>query len=341
MPYVRDLGSVLDMDAIKAARLRLAVDPLGGAALPYWKPIAELYGLDVTIVNPIIDSSFAFMTVDHDGIIRMDCSSPHALARLVALKDHYCLSFANDPDSGRHAVVTPGAGLMPADHYLAVAIQYLLAHRARWRHESAVGKSVVASSIIDRVVRKLERRLCEVPPGFQCLAPGLLEGFFSFGGDEDSAATFLQHDANAWTTDKDGLVMSLLAAEITARTGRDPGELYCALADELGPHWYSRIEAPATPQQKAKLELLGPAAVPQSHLAGQPILAKLNRAPGNNASIGGLKVVAASGWFATYPSNTEDVYRIYGESFEDQGHLDHILVEAREIVHTALGTLNG
>ena len=341
MPYVRDLVNVLDMDAIKAAHLRLAVDPLGGAALPYWKPIAELYGLDLTIVNPIIDPSFAFMTVDHDGLIRMDCSSPYALAHLVALKDHYCLSFANDPDSDRYAVVTPGAGLMPSNHYLAVAIQYLLAHRARWHHSAAVGKSLVSSSIIDRVVRKLKGRLCEVPPGFQWLAPGLFDGSFSFGGDEDSGATFLQHDATPWTTDKDGLVMNLLAAEITARTGRDPGELYRALAADLGPHWYSRIEAPATPQQKAKLERLGPAAVPQSHLAGQPILAKLNRAPGNNAPIGGLKVVAASGWFAAYPSNTEDVYRIYGESFEDQEHLNHILAEAQEIVNTALGTLNG
>jgi phosphoglucomutase len=281
------------------------------------------------------------MTVDHDGLIRMDCSSPYALAHLVASKDHYCLSFANDPDSNRYAVVTPGAGLMPPNHYLAVAIQYLLAHRARWHREAAVGKSLASSSLIDRVVRKLERRLCEVPPGFQWLAPGLFDGSFTFGGDEDSGAAFLQHDATAWTTDKDGLVMNLLAAEITARTGRDPGELYCALAAEMGPHWYSRIEAPATPHQKAKLEHLGPAAVRQSHLAGQPILAKLNRAPGNNAPIGGLKVVAASGWFAAYPSNTQDTYLIYAESFEDQQHLDHILAEGQEIVNTALGRLNG
>ena len=341
MPYVRDLVNVLDMDAIKAARLRLAVDPLGGAALPYWKPIAELYGLDLTIANPIIDPSFGFMTVDHDGLIRMDCSSPFALAHLVALKDRYCLSFANDPDADCHAVVTPAAGLLPPNHYLAVAIQYLLTNRSRWHRRAAVGKTLLSSSIIDRAVRKLDGRLCEVPPGFEWLAPGLFDGSFSFGGDESSGATFLQHDATAWTTGKDGLVMNLLAAEITARTGRDPGELYSTLATELGPHWYSHLETPVTPQQKASLERLGPAAVSQSHLAGQPILAKLNRAPGNNAPIGGLKVVAASGWFAVYPSHTEDVCRIYAESFEDQQHLDHILAEAREILNTALETLNG
>uniref|UniRef100_Q023G7 Phosphoglucomutase/phosphomannomutase alpha/beta/alpha domain I n=1 Tax=Solibacter usitatus (strain Ellin6076) TaxID=234267 RepID=Q023G7_SOLUE len=341
MPYVRDLVSVLDMDAIKAAHIGLAVDPLGGAALPYWEPIADLYGLDLTILNPVIDPSFAFMTVDHDGLIRMDCSSPFALTQLVALKDRYSLSFANDPDADSHAVVTPGAGLLPPNHYLAVSIQYLLAHRSHWHRRAGVGKTLLASSIIDRIVRKLGGRLCEVPPGFEWLAPGISDGSFSFGCDENAGATFLQHDDTAWTTGKDGLVMNLLAAEIAARTGRDPGELYSMVAAEVGPHWYSRTEAPAAPQQKTKLVRLGPAAVRQSHLAGQPILAKLNRAPGNNAPIGGLKVVAASGWFAAYPSNSENLYRIYAESFESQEHLDQIQGEAREIVNTALGTING
>ncbi len=336
LPYVRDLRNVVDMDAIRAAGLKLGVDPLGGAARPYWEPINSIYRLQITVVNPAIDPTFSFMTVDHDGRIRMDCSSPYAMARLVSLKDQYRLAFANDPDSDRHGVVTPSAGLMNPNHYLAVAIRYLLTHRPQWPAEVAVGKTLVSSSMIDRVVEKLGRRLSEVPVGFKWFVAGLFDGSYCFGGEESAGASFLRHDGTVWTTDKDGPIMDLLAAEITARTGKDPGEHYQELAAEFGTPYYTRIDAPATPEQKAQLLELSPEAVEESSLAGEPITAKLTRAPGNNAPIGGLKVVAASGWFAARPSGTENIYKIYAESFEDQAHLNAIVNEAQEIVNHAL-----
>jgi phosphoglucomutase len=336
LPYVNDLRNVVDMDAIRAARLSLGVDPLGGASLPYWEPINSVYKLDIRVVNPKLDPTFSFMTVDHDGKIRMDCSSPYAMARLVALKDQYRAAFANDPDSDRHGIVTPAAGLMNPNHFLAVAIQYLLGHRPRWSPKSAVGKTLVSSSMIDRVVHKLARPLCEVPVGFKWFAPGLFDGSFCFGGEESAGASFLRLDGTVWTTDKDGLIMDLLAAEITARTGKDPGEHFSELRSEFGTPYYTRIDAAATPQQKASLQKLSPAAVKESNLAGELITAKLTRAPGNNASIGGLKVVAASGWFAARPSGTENIYKIYAESFRDEKHLKTIVAEAQQIVNNAL-----
>ena len=336
LPYVRDLMNVVDMDAIRGAGLKLAVDPLGGASLPYWEPINSLYGLHITVVNPNTDSTFSFMTVDHDGRIRMDCSSPYAMARLVGLKDRYRLAFANDPDADRHGIVTPSAGLLNPNHYLAVAIQYLLSHRPHWPPLAAVGKTLVSSSMIDRVVHKLGRRLCEVPVGFKWFTPGLFDASFCFGGEESAGASFLRRDGTVWTTDKDGLIMSLLAAEITARTGRDPGEHFQELTAEFGTPYYTRIDAPATPEEKARLENLSPAAVKESTLAGEPIIDKLTRAPGNQAPIGGLKVAAANGWFAARPSGTENIYKIYAESFRDTVHLDAIICEAREIVNHAL-----
>jgi phosphoglucomutase len=335
-PYVDDLRNVVDMDAIRGAGLKLGVDPLGGAAGPYWEPINSVYGLDIYVVNPTVDPAFAFMTVDHDGKIRMDCSSPYAMARLVGLKDQYQVAFANDPDADRHGIVTPSAGLMNPNHYLAVAIRYLLTHRPRWPASAAVGKTVVSSSMIDRVVLKLGRRLSEVPVGFKWLGPHLFDGSYCFGGEESAGASFLRQDGTAWTTDKDGLIMDLLAAEMTARTGRDPGEHYGALTAEFGTPYYARVDAPATPGQKARLEKLLPEAVKDSQLAGEPITAKLTRAPGNDAPIGGLKVVAGSGWFAARPSGTENLYKIYAESFKDQFHLDAILGEAQAIVSSAL-----
>ena len=336
LPYVRDLKNVVDIDAIRAAKLRLGVDPLGGAALPYWEPINSIYGLDVMVVNPVMDPAFSFMTVDHDGKIRMDCSSPYAMARLVALKDQYQVAFANDPDSDRHGIVTPTAGLMNPNHYLAVAIQYLLKHRPEWRHEAAVGKTLVSSSMIDKVVKKLGRDLREVPVGFKWFVPGLVVGSYCFGGEESAGASFLRRDGTVWTTDKDGPIMDLLAAEITARTGKDPGEHYRELIAEFGTAYYTRIDAPASPEQKRKLQELSPDAVKESDLAGEPITAKLTRAPGNNAAIGGLKVVAKGGWFAARPSGTENIYKIYAESFKSEQHLDSIVVEAHEIVNNAL-----
>jgi phosphoglucomutase len=336
LPYVRDLASVLDMDVIRGACLQLAVDPLGGASLPYWEPINSLYGLDINVVNPSLDPTFSFMTVDHDGRIRMDCSSPYAMARLVGLKDRYRLAFANDPDSDRHGIVTPSAGLLNPNHYLAVALHYLINNRPHWPPQAAVGKTVVSSSMIDRVVHKAGRRLCEVPVGFKWFSPGLFDGSYCFGGEESAGASFLRRDGTPWTTDKDGLIMCLLAAEITAHTGRDPGEHFQELTAEFGTPYYTRIDAPATPKQKARLEKLSPEAVAESTLAGEPILAKLVRAPGNNAPIGGLKVVAESGWFAARPSGTENLYKIYAESFRDQAHLDAIVDEAQEMVNRAL-----
>jgi phosphoglucomutase len=332
MPYVEDLRHVIDMDAVRDARLSLAVDPLGGAALAYWEPINRVYGLDIVVTNPVIDPTFSFMTVDHDGVIRMDCSSPYAMARLVELKDRYRVAFANDPDSDRHGIVTPSAGLMNPNHYLAVAIDYLLAHRPDWPAEAAIGKTLVSSSMIDRVVQKRGRRLSEVPVGFKWFAPGLFNGDYYFGGEESAGASFLRRDGSVWTTDKDGPIMNLLAAEITARTGRDPGELYEALTGEFGTPYYTRIDAPATPEQKAKLARLSPESIKASELAGETIVQKLTRAPGNNAPIGGLKVVTANGWFAARPSGTEAVYKIYAESFRDQSHLETLVNEAQQIV---------
>ncbi len=336
LPYVEDLHNVIDMEAIRAADLRLGVDPLGGAARPYWEPINSVYGLNIAVVNPKIDPTFSFMTVDHDGKIRMDCSSPYAMAGLVGLKDKYQLAFANDPDADRHGIVTPSAGLMNPNHYLAVAIQYLLTHRERWGADVAVGKTLVSSSMIDRVVNKLSRRLCETPVGFKWFAPGLFDGSFCFGGEESAGASFLRRDGTVWTTDKDGLIMNLLAAEMTARTGKDPGEHYRELTAEFGSPLYTRIDAPATPAQKTKLGKLSPVSVKELYLAGEPIIAKLTRAPGNNAPIGGVKVVAANGWFAARPSGTENIYKIYAESFKDQAHLDAIVQEAQQMVDNAL-----
>ena len=334
-PYVEDLKNIVDMDAIRGAGLTLGVDPLGGAGAPYWAPINAAYGLDIDVVNPVIDPRFAFMTLDYDGQIRMDCSSPYAMARLVGLKDRYRVAFANDPDADRHGIVT-AAGLMNPNHYLAVAIHYLLTSRPRWPARAAVGKTVVSSAMIDRVVEKRGRRLYEVPVGFKWFVPGLLDGSQCFGGEESAGASFLRQDGTVWTTDKDGLIMVLLAAEITARTGKDPGEHYRALTVELGASYYTRIDAPATPAQKARLGKLAPEAVTESKLAGEPITAKLTRAPGNDAPIGGLKVIAAGGWFAARPSGTENIYKVYAESFKSPAHLDAIVREAQAMVESAL-----
>jgi phosphoglucomutase len=338
LPYVRDLKNVVDMETIRGSHLRLGVDPLGGASLPYWEPINSIYGLDIVVTNPIIDPTFSFMTVDHDGKIRMDCSSPYAMARLVGLKDQYQVAFGNDTDADRHGVVTPVAGLMNPNHYLAVAIRYLLTHRPQWRATIAVGKTLVSSSMIDRVAKKLGRELREVPVGFKWFVSGLVDGSCCFGGEESAGASFLRLDGTVWTTDKDGPIMDLLAAEITARTGKNPGEHYCELTAEFGVPYYTRIDAPATPEQKGKLQRLTPDAVKESDLAGEPITAKLTKAPGNSAPIGGLKVVAESGWFAARPSGTENIYKIYAESFKSQTHLNAILSEAAEMVNNALGS---
>jgi phosphoglucomutase len=336
LPYVKDLKNVIDMEAIRASGLKLGVDPLGGAAEPYWEPINSIYGLEITVVNPVIDPTFSFMTVDHDGKIRMDCSSPYAMASLVGLKDKYQVAFANDPDSDRHGIVTPSAGLMNPNHYLAVAIQYLLTHRPDWPQGAFVGKTLVSSSMIDNVVKKLGRRLSETPVGFKWFAPGLYDSTFCFGGEESAGASFLRRDGTVWTTDKDGPIMALLSAEITARTGEEPGKHFRDLADEFGMPYYTRIDAPANAQQKVKLGKLSPEAVKESQLAGETIMAKLTRAPGNDAPIGGLKVVSKSGWFAARPSGTEDIYKIYAESFKDESHLNAIVSEAQQIVDNAL-----
>lgn len=338
LPYVRDLNNVVDIDAIRGAHLKLGVDPLGGASLPYWDPINSTYELNVQVVNRIIDPTFSFMTVDHDGKIRMDCSSPYAMARLVGLKDQYQVAFGNDTDADRHGIVTPIAGLMNPNHYLAVAIRYLVTHRAEWRETVAVGKTVVSSSMIDRVVHKFGRELREVPVGFKWFVPGLIDGSYCFGGEESAGASFLRRDGTVWSTDKDGLIMVLLAAEITARTGKEPGQHYQEMTAEFGTPYYTRIDAPSTPEQKTKLSKLSPDSVKESELAGEPITAKLTRAPGNQASIGGLKVVAKNGWFAARPSGTENIYKIYAESFQSASHLEAIVSEAEKIVNRALGS---
>jgi phosphoglucomutase len=336
LPYVKDLANVIDMEAIRSAGLKIGVDPLGGASVHYWEPIRDTYGLDLTVVNPAIDPRFAFMTVDHDGKIRMDCSSPYAMAKLVGLKDQYRLAFGNDPDADRHGIVTPSVGLMNPNHFLAVAIRYLLGHRPGWPAHAAVGKTLVSSSMIDRVVADLKRKLCEVPVGFKWFAPGLFDGSICFGGEESAGASFLRRDGTVWTTDKDGPIMDLLAAEITARTGKDPGEHYRELTAKFGTSYYTRIDAAATPEQKSALKKLSPDAVTATTLAGEPITGKLTKAPGNQAPIGGLKVVSASGWFAARPSGTENIYKIYAESFQDEKHLEAIVAEAQQIVSRAL-----
>jgi phosphoglucomutase len=336
VPYVDDLRNIVDIDAIREAGLTLGTDPLGGTAEPYWEPINAIYKLDIVVANPTIDPTFSFMTVDHDGKIRMDPSSPYAMARLLALKDKYRLAFANDPDADRHGIVTPSAGLINPNHYLAVAIRYLLTHRPRWPDHATVGKTLVTSSMVDRVVAHLGRRLYEVPVGFKWFVAGLFDGSCCFGGEESAGASFLRHDGTVWTTDKDGLIMDLLAVEITARTGKDPGEHYRELEAEFGRSYYTRIDAPATPALKARLAKLSLDAVRASTLAGEPIAAKLTRASGNDAPIGGLKVVTRSGWFAARPSGTENIYKLYAESFREQAHLDAIVTEAQEIVSSAL-----
>lgn len=331
-PYVEDLRTVIDMEAIRAAGLPLAVDPLGGAALAYWDPINAIYGLDITVTNRSVDPTFSFMTVDHDGVIRMDCSSPYAMARLVDLREQYRVAFANDPDADRHGIVTPGGGLMNPNHYLAVAIDYLLTHRPEWSEAAAVGKTLVSSSMIDRVVKKHGRRLFEVPVGFKWFAPVLFDGRCCFGGEESAGASFLRRDGLVWSTDKDGPIMDLLAAEMTARTGRDPGERYAALAEEFGTPHYMRVDAPASSELKVKLARMTPETVTASELAGDAITQILTRAPGNDAPIGGLKVETTSGWFAARPSGTEAVYKIYAESFKDAAHLQTLIGEAQQLV---------
>jgi phosphoglucomutase len=340
LPYVEDLKNVIDMDVIRSAGLKLGVDPLGGAAEPYWEPIDSIYQLDIHVANPTIDPTFSFMTVDHDGEIRMDPSSPYAMARLVDLKNQYDVAFANDPDSDRHGIVTPSSGLMNPNQYLAVAIRYLVTHRSNWPAHVAVGKTLVSSSMIDRVVHALGRELCQVPVGFKWFVPGLFDGSLCFGGEESAGASFLRKDGTVWTTDKDGPIMDLLAAEITARTNKDPGELYQELTIEFGTPYYTRIDAPATPDQKARLQKLSPDAIANDTLAGERITAKLTSAPGNGAPIGGLKVVTDNGWFAARPSGTENIYKIYAESFKDQSHLAAIVQEAQEIVTDALSSFD-
>jgi phosphoglucomutase len=335
-PYVADLGSVVDMRAIAAAGLAIGVDPMGGAALGFWQPIAEAYQLNLQVANPAIDPTFAFMTVDKDGKIRMDCSSPYAMASLIGLKDRFDIAFGNDPDSDRHGIVTPSAGLMNPNHYLAAAIGYLFEHRPAWRADAAIGKTLVSSSMIDRVAGLLGRRLAEVPVGFKWFVDGLLDGSYGFGGEESAGASFLRMDGTAWSTDKDGLILGLLAAEITAVTGQDPAQHYHALEERFGSPLYERMDAPASPGQKAVLSNMSPDLVAASELAGEPILAKLTRAPGNDAPIGGLKIVAANGWFAARPSGTENIYKIYAESFKGQEHLAAIQAEAQAIVSAAL-----
>jgi phosphoglucomutase len=335
-PYVDDLANVVDMEAIRNSKLNLGVDPLGGASAPYWGPIKETYGLDLAIVNPHVDPTFSFMAVDHDGKIRMDCSSPYAMAGLVSLKNHYAVAFANDPDADRHGIVTPSMGLMNPNHYLAVAIRYLLNYRPLWPKSAAVGKTLVSSSLIDRVVAQLGRKLNEVPVGFKWFSPGLFDGSCCFGGEESAGASFLRADGSVWSTDKDGLIMCLLAAEITAVTGKDPGKHYQEIVGELGESHYTRVDAPASPEQKAKLSKLSPDNVKASTMAGDPIIAKLTQAPGNGASIGGLKVVTRSGWFAARPSGTENIYKIYAESSQSAAHLNEIVGEAQQIVSAAI-----
>ncbi len=334
--YVDDLQNVIDMDAIRDKRVKIGVDPLGGAALGYWKPIAEKYGLDITVVNDKLDPTFSFMSIDHDGKIRMDCSSPWAMNRLVALKDQFDVAFANDPDSDRHGIVAPSVGLMNPNHYLAVAIDYLITHRPTWSSELGIGKTLVSSAIIDRVVASRGRKLIEVPVGFKWFVPGLFNGEICFGGEESAGASFLRFDGTVWTTDKDGPILNLLAAEMIATTGKDPGVLYQELAAKFGSPFYKRVEAPASLAVKDALKNMTPEQAKSETLAGDKIVSRLTRAPGNGAEIGGLKISTENGWFAARPSGTEMAYKIYGESFKSEEHLEQILAEARQIVSDAL-----
>jgi phosphoglucomutase len=334
--YVNDLDKVIDMEAIRGANISMGVDPLGGAGVHYWGPIAERYGLNLTVVNEVVDPTFRFMTVDWDGRIRMDPSSPYAMQRLIDLKDRFDIAFACDTDHDRHGIVTRNAGLLPPNHYLSVVIFYLFQHRPKWSKDAAVGKTVVSSQMIDRVTAKLGRKLYEVPVGFKWFVDGLLDGSLGFGGEESAGASFIRRDGSVWTTDKDGIVPALLSAEITARMGRDPGEIYRELTREFGEPVYDRVEAPATPEQKRMLAQLSPQQVRSAELAGEKLQTILTQAPGNDAPIGGLKVVAESGWFAARPSGTEDIYKIYAESFRGADHLRRILEEAQAIVNDAL-----
>jgi phosphoglucomutase len=336
--YVSDLGNVIDMDAIRGTNISMGVDPLGGAGVHYWGPIAERYGLNLTVVNEVVDPTFRFMTVDWDGRIRMDPSSPYAMQSLIDIKDRFDIACACDTDHDRHGIVTRNAGLLPPNHYLSVAILYLFQHRPKWNKDAAVGKTVVSSQMIDRVTAKLGRKLYEVPVGFKWFVEGLLDGSLGFGGEESAGASFLRLDGSVWTTDKDGIVPALLSAEITARMGRDPGEIYRELEREFGVSVYDRVEAPATPEQKQMLAQLSPQQIKSAELAGEKIQTILTGAPGNDAPIGGLKVIAESGWFAARPSGTEDIYKIYAESFRGADHLHRILEEAQTIVSAALAT---
>ena len=335
MPYVKDLAEVIEMKTIASAKLKIGVDPMGGSGIGFWDPIADRYSLDLEVVNRRVDPTFAFMTLDKDGKIRMDCSSPYAMASLIGLKDKFDIAFGNDPDYDRHGIVTPSAGLLNPNHYLAVAIDYLFQNRPGWRPDAAVGKTLVSSSMIDRVAARLGRRLAEVPVGFKWFVDGLMDGSYGFGGEESAGASFLRQDGTVWTTDKDGIILDLLAAEITAKTGRDPGEHYKALEEQFGSPVYERTDTAATGAQKAALEHLSPDMVQAQELAGEPIIAKLTHAPANNASIGGLKVVTENGWFAARPSGTEDVYKLYAESFKGPEHLNKVQAEAQMIVDAA------
>ena len=335
-PYISDLRNIVDMELIAKSGLRLGVDPLGGAGMAYWQPIAEMYGLDITVVNTAHDPTFSFMPVDHDGKIRMDCSSPYAMANLIGLKDRFDLAFGNDPDTDRHGIVTPSVGLMNPNHYLAVAIDYLFKNRNQWSPELGIGKTLVSSSIIDRVAAGLNRKLVEVPVGFKWFVDGLFHGTIGFGGEESAGASFLRFDSAVWSTDKDGIIMNLLAAEITARTNHDPGIYYKELETRYGQSCYQRLDQTATPEQKNAFKNLTPERIQASELAGEPITGKFTHAPGNNASIGGVKVTTANGWFAARPSGTENIYKIYAESFLGQSHLDQIFAQSREIVTDAL-----
>ncbi|KAB1438812.1 phosphoglucomutase (alpha-D-glucose-1,6-bisphosphate-dependent) [Pseudodesulfovibrio senegalensis] len=335
LPYVHDLKNVLDMPAIAAQGLKIGVDPLGGAGIGFWEPIADIYGLDLTVTNDRVDPAFSFMCVDKDGKIRMDCSSPHAMASLIRLKDDFDIAFGNDPDYDRHGIVTRSSGLLNPNHYLAVAVDYLFRSRTGWNQNAAIGKTLVSSSMIDRVAQGLDRRVHEVPVGFKWFVQGLLDGSCAFGGEESAGASFTRTDGTVWTTDKDGIIMDLLAAEITAQTGRDPGELYAALEERHGSPVYERMDAPATPEQKAAFAALTPGMITADELAGEPITAILTNAPGNDAPIGGLKVVTENGWFAARPSGTEAIYKIYAESFRGKEHLAQIQAEAKAIVNQA------
>ncbi len=331
-PYVADLANVVDLEAIRSAGVRIGIDPLGGAAVQYWRPVIERYKIAATVVNDAIDPTFRFMTVDWDGKIRMDCSSPYAMTPLIAMRDKFDIAFANDTDSDRHGIVCPSGGLMNPNSFLAAAISYLYANRPGWHHDSAVGKTVVSSGMIDRVTAKLGRKLIEVPVGFKWFSNGLMDGSLAFGGEESAGASFLRRDGSVWTTDKDGLIMGLLAAEMTARTGHDPNQLYASATHDLGESFYQRIDSPATRGQKELLAQLDAANFEAKELAGEPVEAKLNRAPGNNQAIGGIKVVAKSGWFAARPSGTEDVYKIYAESFRSEDHLKQVQTDAQTLV---------